>query len=50
MMELNTKKFIFRLIKIPAAQRLLSKEKLGKVAERQRERMCVHASVGRNLG
>jgi hypothetical protein len=46
MMELNMKKCIFRLIKILAAQRLLSEEKLGKVAERQRERMCVRASVG----
>jgi hypothetical protein len=49
MIGLNMKKCVFQLIKIPAAQRLLSEEKLSKVAERQRERMCVRASVGRNL-
>ncbi len=45
MIELNMKKCVFRLIKIPAAQRLLSEEKLGKVAERQRERGCVRVQV-----
>ena len=49
MIELNTEKCIFRLIKFVAAQRLINGRRTGKVAERQRERMCVRASVGRNL-
>ena len=40
MIELNTEKCIFQLIKITAAQRLLSGRERGKVAERQRERVC----------
>ena len=41
-------KCIFRLIKIMAAQSLINGRRQGKVAERQRERMRVRASVGRN--
>jgi hypothetical protein len=41
MIELNTEKCIFQLIKITAAQRLLSGRERSKVAERQRERECV---------
>jgi hypothetical protein len=48
MIELNTEKCIFQLIKIMVAQRLINGRRQGKVAERQRERMRVHASVGRN--
>jgi hypothetical protein len=48
MREPNTEKCIFRLIKIVAAQCLINGRRKGKVAERQRERMCVRASVGRN--
>ena len=48
MIELNTEKCIFRLIQIPATQRLINGRRQGKVAERQRERMRVRASVGRN--
>ncbi len=46
MIELNTEKCIFRLILFVAAQRLINGRRIGKVAERQRERMCVRASVG----
>jgi hypothetical protein len=48
MIGLNTEKCVFRLIKIMAAQRLINGRRQGKVAERQRERMRVRASVGRN--
>jgi hypothetical protein len=48
MREPNTEKSIFRLIQIMAAQRLINGRRQGKVAERQRERMRVRASVGRN--
>ncbi len=48
MIELNTEKCIFRLLKIMAAQHLINGRRQGKVAERQRERMRVRASVGRN--
>ena len=48
MRETNTEKSIFRLIMIAAAQRLINGRRQGKVAERQRERMCVRASVGQN--
>ena len=48
MIELNTEKCIFQLIKIVAAQRLINGRRAGKVEERQRERMCVRASVGRD--
>jgi hypothetical protein len=48
MIGLNTEKCIFRLIQILAAQRLINGRRQGKVAERQRERMCVRASVGQN--
>jgi hypothetical protein len=36
------------LIQILAAQRLINGRRQGKVAERQRERMCVRASFGQN--
>ncbi len=49
MIELNMEKCIFRLINFVAAQRLINGRRIGKVAERQRERMCVRASVDRNL-
>jgi hypothetical protein len=48
MIKLNTEKCIFRLIQIPVTQRLINGRRQGKVAERQRERMCVRASVGQN--
>ncbi len=41
MREPNTEKSIFRLIKIVAAQRLINGRRKGKVAERQRGRVCV---------
>jgi hypothetical protein len=45
MIEPNMGKCIFQLIMITAAQRLLSGREGSKVAERQRERVCVCVRV-----